>query len=454
MKIFQKYAPSFAAICRDDSNNEAITEYIYNSSLNSCSEKIREHSSTIIKTSTLQHDRISSPELRNLLLAILDRRTSLAMMTMSRLEPTHCIKNENFAIALKRKLRLPIVENCHHYICTCKRQIDPYMDHSLGCRQCSKTAASNGIRDALIKILQRIAPIAKLIKYPSQLKKVIHNIVKSLPSLKPFDLSIRLDHLLINGSWKIPFARLGFDITLIHSTAPSSSTPEETAVYNETDLRLRKGEKMKFARTRGGTNPITKQTLSADEVIGEILDNNYSFIPVAIGPFGETGSLFNHFWNGSSTLPLPSFSDDRPNVRRAAERAIDLKTPWDILGRADRNWKREHGDKLFGGSYLSPTPSIWADQQLGLACITHLTNHILSSLSNLRYNPDAKWKGRLNGEVEDDDTCDDDDYYEWKYHVDGGINGHLDEEDEFDSDLMFDVGVRSRIKQGSEEVLV
>jgi len=65
-------------------------------------------------------------------------------------------------------------------------------------------------------------------------------------------------------------------------------------------------------------------------------------------------------------------------------------------------------------------------------------------------------KGRLNGEGddEDDDTCDDDDYYEWKYHVDGGINGRLDEDDEFDSDLMFDVGVRSSIKQGSEEVLV
>jgi hypothetical protein len=38
--------------------------------------------------------------------------------------------------------------------------------------------------------------------------------------------------------------------------------------------------------------------------------------------------------------------------------------------------------------------------------------------------------------------------------VEGGINGRLDEDDEFDSDLMFDVGVRSHIKhQGCEEVL-
>jgi hypothetical protein len=148
-----------------DSSNEAITEYIYNASLNSCTDKIREHSSTIIKRDTLYHDRISSPELKHLLPAILDHKTSLAMMTMFRLEPEHCIKNENFAIALKWKLlRLPIVDICHHYICTCKRKVDPYMDHSLGCQQCSKTAASNDIRDALIKILHRITPVTKLIK--------------------------------------------------------------------------------------------------------------------------------------------------------------------------------------------------------------------------------------------------------------------------------------------------
>ncbi len=121
------------------------TPTMHNASLNSCKDKIREHSSTTIKRDIIYHDRISSPKLRTLLPAILDRKTSLAMMTMSHLEPEHRIKNENFAIALKQKLRLPIVDNCHHYICTCKRKVDPYMDHSLGCRQCSKTAASNGI---------------------------------------------------------------------------------------------------------------------------------------------------------------------------------------------------------------------------------------------------------------------------------------------------------------------
>ena len=110
---------------------DTITTYIYNASLNSCKDKIREHSTTIIKQDILYHDKISNPELRTLLPVI------LAMMTISHLEPEHRIKHENFGIALKRKLRLPIVDNCHRYICTCKQKVDPYMDHSLGSCQCS-----------------------------------------------------------------------------------------------------------------------------------------------------------------------------------------------------------------------------------------------------------------------------------------------------------------------------
>jgi hypothetical protein len=52
---------------------------------------------------------------------------------------------------------------------------------------------------------------------------------------------------------------------------------------------------MKFARQIGSTNPITNKTLSADEVIGEILDRNNVFIPIAAGPFGEFGNLFRRF---------------------------------------------------------------------------------------------------------------------------------------------------------------
>jgi hypothetical protein len=60
----------------------------------------------------------------------------------------------------------------------------------------------------------------------------------------------------------------------------------EIAHSNENSLRLRKGESDKFAGRTGGTNQVLKRILSADQVIGEIVDTNFSFIPIAVGSFG------------------------------------------------------------------------------------------------------------------------------------------------------------------------
>jgi hypothetical protein len=235
-------------------------------------------------------------------------------------------------------------------------------------------------------------------------------------------LSIRLDHSLDPGIWRTHLSRIGFDVILIHSTKPSVCTPSEAAQYTESDLRLRDGEKQKFARRNGGTNKLTRRTLSADAVIGEIIDGNNSFIPIAVGPNGEFGSLFRRFLHGSNTLPLPSFRDDRPNALRAAEIATTNKTPFDILGKADKNWKAEHPDKLFGGSYLAPLPSVWANQRLGLVCQSNLSNHIKTSLSKIKYRkrgPDGAFV-TPNVSPDSDDDCDDVDG--WKFY-DGPLHG-------------------------------
>jgi hypothetical protein len=54
-------------------------------------------------------------------------------------------------------------------------------------------------------------------------------------------------------------------------------------------------------------------------MIGEILDSNNVFIPIAAGPFGKLGTLFCRFIENCKVLPLPTFSQDRPNATRAAE---------------------------------------------------------------------------------------------------------------------------------------
>jgi hypothetical protein len=324
------------------------------------------------------------------------------------------MKNVTFATAMKRKLRLPIIKNHHEYKCKCGKRVDAWGDHSLGCWRNNKTATSNAHRDGLFDIFKKLLPVAKLIQSTGQVEKEIHNIVRSLPTLKPFDVSIRLDHLLSDGAWRTPFARIGFDITLVHSTKPLSLPPshDETATVNENTLRLRKGESDKFARRTGGTNEVSKRTLSADQVIGEIMEASYSFIPVAIGPFGEIGDIFMRFWDGSANPTPFSFPRERPYAAEAAKRAVSIDTPWNLLGKADDRWREEKGSKPFDGSYLSPLPSIWANQQLGLVCCSQLANHINASFNHLRHDPAGSDEVRLEG---DDASLDDLDEPDWNW---------------------------------------
>ena len=184
---------------------------------------------------------------------------------------------------------------------------DPWGDqHCLGCPKNHKTALSNSCRDGIHDMFKRLLSVTRMIYSGFQLEKEVGNIVPTVPTLKLFDLLIRLNHLLTQGTWQIPFARIGFDVVFIHSNkrAPLDPSPE-AASYYESDLSLREGEQKKFARSRGGTNAITGKILTPDEVIGEINDANQCFIPIAIEPHGEIGSTFRRFWDGSDPFLFP-----------------------------------------------------------------------------------------------------------------------------------------------------
>ena len=409
MTNFRHYAATFAEICCGSA--DTVDHFVYNSSINKCREVVREHAAKMTREHTLE--RIApdyvSPRLDTMLL----EETSLALMTAPRLEPKNRMKNTTFCTAMKRKLRLTVIKDHHTFRCKCGAKVDPWGDHCLGCKKNHKTVLSNGCRDGIHDILKRILPVTKMIHSGTQMEKEVANIVPSLPTLKPFDLSIRLNHLLTQGAWQVPFSRIGFDVVFIHSSKPAPSDPSlEAASYNESDLRLREGEKNKFARRTGGTNDITGKTVTADEVIGEINDANYSFIPIAVGPHGEIGSTFRRFWDGSDPLPLPNFDPKRTEARRAAVRATSTQTPWDILGKADSRWKTERGNALFGGSYLCALPSTWAKQQLGLVCASQLADHINTSFNHLTYDPRGTRDGGYDGF---DDDLDEPSELDWKW---------------------------------------
>jgi hypothetical protein len=99
-------------------------------------------------------------------------------------------------------------------------------------------------------------------------------------------------------------------------------------------------------------------------------------------------------------LLLPTFSQDRPNASHAAERATTHRTPYDVLTKADKAWRKSHGNVLFDGSYLSQSPGIWANQRIGLATVTDLADHINTSLNKIQLS--------RNGESGDSSSQSDD----------------------------------------------
>jgi hypothetical protein len=161
---------------------------------------MKEFSARQLKQKALYSEEVSPPDVLVVLPAIMDKRSSMAwLMTMSRINESNRIKNATFKTALQCKLRIPIIDNNLQCKCRCGSIIDQYGDHCIGCKVNHKAKASNGMRDEITKVFQRILPIVSMIESPTQVEREVHNVVLSLPSLKPFDLSIRLDHSLETG---------------------------------------------------------------------------------------------------------------------------------------------------------------------------------------------------------------------------------------------------------------
>jgi hypothetical protein len=163
---------------------------IFKASLNGTREKMKEFRARQLKQKALYSEEVSPPDVLVVLPAIMDKRSSMALMKMSRINESNRIKNAIFKTALHRKHRILIIDNNLRYKCRCGSIIDQYGDHCLGCKVNHKAKASKGIRDEITKVFQRILHIVSMIESPTQVEREVHNVVPSLPSLKPFDLSI------------------------------------------------------------------------------------------------------------------------------------------------------------------------------------------------------------------------------------------------------------------------
>jgi len=198
------------------------------------------------------------------------------------------------------------------------------------------------------------------------------------------DMSFDVSHSAGDSVFRCPLSKIGFDMTCIHNDiSPDPMIP--IAQYNNLNLQLEEGEQKKFQRARGGTDPITKVSLSGDQIIGEIVNNDMGLIPMAISPYGKFGSIANRFWYGTHARIPPKLltSKDRPNAIKAAKLSVGAKVPSGVLHRANKVWRLQHPGKMYGGSYKAMDPMTHTNQLFGRLVCTANGAHIIRNMKKI-----------------------------------------------------------------------
>ena len=109
-------------------------------------------------------------------------------------------------------------------------------------------------------------------------------------------------------------------------------------------------------------------TLSGDEIIGNVSENNMDLIPIVVSPHGRIGNPFVFFVR-RSVLPN-GFPFRQPPQRQAEALACSICTisvPYGIVERAKKMWKKENPD-------IAYDQKLHFQQKLGLVISTSISS--------------------------------------------------------------------------------
>ena len=330
-----------------------------------------------------------TPEVAEYLPSILQPHTSAALISMSRLRRQNRLPNDLFYIALLRKLRIPIWTLATAPRCRSGGRVDIYGDvffSAASYTRPNKRRAHDAIRDCLRRVLAEIVVTAHYAPHADRVYREEKGLIEAAPSRRPLDVSFDIDKtLLATSSNHCSLDKFGLDVTLVtyepHSSSTAPRTPEINCLHAH-----RTGERSKFVGD-GYTNKDTKVTISRDQVLEALLKKNTGLCPFTVDHFGAIGERGTHFLFGhpdDPPDPLPIDPRTHPNAVLMDSLLCEGGAPVGLLDQATHTWRdslpansRVHH---YGGSYLAPTPSTWATQQIGLGIVRSLAQMCLTGM--------------------------------------------------------------------------
>ena len=130
-EVFNNYIHDFTEICTTPTASQQqpiqnpTKHLIFRTSINRSRALIKQHNSIYLRQ-LLERHIINKPQLQlhNRLDAILVKRMSMALFTMSRSQYQHHLPNNIFDVMVKRKLRPPLWPHTNLTHCSCSAKLD------------------------------------------------------------------------------------------------------------------------------------------------------------------------------------------------------------------------------------------------------------------------------------------------------------------------------------------
>jgi hypothetical protein len=107
------------------------------------------------------------------------------------------------------------------------------------------------------------------------------------------------------------------------------------------------------------TDPKTSIVACGDTLIGNRLERNMLLIPFVTDPFGRLGPFFHNFLFGHHPAFFITFSTSRSNATAIYSILLQFPSPKGIFHIADHTWSNTPTHRIYGHSYLAPTPFMY-----------------------------------------------------------------------------------------------
>ena len=393
LKRFYKLLPHIASIATGPKcpPEERVNHFLTKISPNSARGRIKHHCASGQLQSLYQHVLETCPEHLHHLSGLLQVQTSLPIIGMNRIVPSHRLKNWIFTYTILRKLRLPIFDITNLPTCWCKQVHDSYGDHCFSCTENTKTCPHHFIKDSWAEALQPVLASAGHIQHTSKLETEKSHLMEHDMESKPLDLSFMPDPDPSSSSHiSCPFTNVGGDVTIASPVCPSQSHFHSVDVIEsvaaKAEAHLQVVERKKYMRAnKTGDDGVT---IMGDVCMGDLVNGNNVMMAFAISPHGEFGPiLLNFLFHYMPRVPMKPFKANRPYAQIMHDRSTTTPCPLGVITTACVNWKRNKDRLFYGHSHTMPTPKEFTLGKMGLGMVKGFAMHLRNCTKKVGSKP-------------------------------------------------------------------